>query len=78
MKNFEIRIKFKYDEFHKPTSQDYGIIDHLIDLFIRQYERIFSLMGLKLSCHCLYELDYENPYVFTTSYEDYKEGDEIL
>lgn len=78
MKNFEIRIKFKYNEFHKPTSQDYPIIDGLISLFIGQYEHIFSLMGLKISCSCLYELDYENPYVFTTTYKNYEEGDEIL
>ncbi len=77
MKRLDVCIRFKYDDKSFPTTRDECIIDELVCSFLKQYEKIFSLMGLKLSCSFVRETDSENPFMLMTAHDDYEEGDEF-
>ena len=77
MKHLDVCIRFKDDDKSFPTTRDECIIDELICSFLKQYEKIFSLMGLKLSCSFVRETDSENPFMLMTAHDDYEEGDEF-
>lgn len=79
MKHLDVCIRFKYNDDDKsfPTTRDECIIDELVCSFLKQYEKVFSLMGLKLSCSFVRETDSDNLLMLVTAHNNYAEGDEF-